>query len=84
MLLFTMRLVNFIKYPDYFHVVVVIMYFQLIRNEISFICFTIALLIKPVSSGASLLKLSNLVFNVVKPKRLKFFAQNTLCVLLSV
>ena len=55
-LLFTIRLVDFIKFPDYFHVVAVNMYFYLIGNEISFICFTTSLFIKAMGTGASLLR----------------------------
>ena len=55
-LLFTIRLVDFIKFPDYFHVVAVNMYFYLIRNEISCICFTTCLFIKAMGTGASLLR----------------------------
>ena len=78
-LLFTIRLVDFIKFPDYFDVIAVNMYFYLIGNEISFICFTTSLFIKAMGTGAfTPTNFQISLFSVVKPKRLHFFAQSNL------
>ena len=82
---FTMRLVNFTKYPINGHLVAVILCFQLTGNKISFICFKATLFIKAISNMVlHFFELSNLFFTVVMPKQLEVFGQNTLLVLLSV
>ena len=76
-------MVKFIKFPDFFYVVIVILYFQLILNEISLICFTIILF----TSYWQLLFIPSdfrITFsNEVKPKQMEFLAQMPSCVLLS-
>ena len=60
------------------------MYFQLIRNKISLICFATTLFIKVTYSGASLLRAFKSRFLSCKVKIIEIFTDDTPRVLISV
>ena len=81
--LFTVQLVNSIKFPDLIRVVAVVLYVEWIFNENNFSLFENNLVYQ--SNTLTLFTSSNFEIHFckdMKPKELEFFAQNTSCVLL--